>query len=52
MLPEKCDKFMGLLLPMAQVSDMPQPSIMVEPVSSFHALAVLSEAAMPPACVT
>ncbi|MNT37108.1 hypothetical protein D3C72_1732280 [compost metagenome] len=42
----------GLLVPMAQVSLMPQPSIMVLPVTFCHCLAVPSLAAMPPACDT
>ena len=42
----------GLLVPMAQVSLMPQPSIMVLPVTFCHCLAVPSDAAMPPACDT
>ena len=37
----------GLLVPMAQVSLMPQPSIMVLPVTFCHCLAVPSLAAMP-----
>ena len=35
---------------MAQVSLMPQPSIMVLPVTFCHSRAVPSDAAMPPAC--
>ncbi|MPM81775.1 hypothetical protein SDC9_128832 [bioreactor metagenome] len=42
----------GLFVPMAQVSLMPQPSIMVLPVTCCHWRAVPSEAAMPPACET
>jgi len=38
----------GLLVPMAQVSLMPQPSIMVLPVTFCQALAVASLAAMHP----
>ncbi|MCY1218119.1 hypothetical protein D9M72_300540 [compost metagenome] len=42
----------GLLVPIAQVSLMPQPSIIGQPVASNHLRAVPSEAAMPPACDT
>src|SRR5262245_57941211 len=40
-----------LLVPIAQVSLMPQPSTMGQPVTCCQCLAVPSEAAMPPAWV-
>ena len=51
MLPLNDVRVTGLLVPMAQVSLMPQPSIMALPVAACHARAVPSDAAMPPACV-
>ena len=42
----------GLLVPIAQVSLMPQPSIIGQPVTAIQCFAVPSEAAMPPACET
>ncbi|CKR50629.1 Uncharacterised protein [Mycobacterium tuberculosis] len=42
----------GLFVPIAQVSLIPQPSIIGQPVTSNHLRAVPSEAAMPPACET
>ncbi|MNT66179.1 hypothetical protein D3C72_2042240 [compost metagenome] len=49
-VPVKSRLITGLLVPMAQVSLMPQPSIIGQPVTLSHCLAVDSEAAMPPAC--
>src|SRR5665647_1759318 len=51
MLPENSWASTGLLVPMAQVSLMPQPSTIGQPVVSNHCLAVPLDAAMPPACV-
>lgn len=42
----------GLLVPIAQVSLMPQPSIIGQPVASNQRFAVPSDAAMPPAWET
>ena len=52
MLPLNLRLVTGLLVPMAQVSLIPQPSIMAEPVAASQLLAVPSDAAIPPAWLT